>query len=132
MGFSGPLDDRIRVRERYDSYSDAVFRADLDDYLACWAEDGVRTGAGGECEGKAGLRDHWEGTWRSIDRMTFFTQIAAIDVDGDRASARVFSLELLRLNTGETHQVVGMYDDNLERVDGDWLFARRHYRIVMS
>lgn len=132
MTFHGPIEDRIRIRERYDAYSDAVFRADTDDYLACWTDDAVRTGAGGECTGKDGLRDHWQGMWRFIDRMTFFTQIAAIHADGDEATARAFCLEILALKSGERHQVVGMYEDRLERVTGRWLFTERHYQVLMD
>jgi hypothetical protein len=36
VAFIGPVDDRLKIRERLDSYSDAVFRGDVDDYLACW------------------------------------------------------------------------------------------------
>jgi len=32
--------------------------------------------------------------------MTFFTQVAAMDVNGVRATARVFSLEILGLKRG--------------------------------
>ena len=34
------------IRELHETYSDAVVRQDLEAYLACWAEDGRRTGAG--------------------------------------------------------------------------------------
>jgi ketosteroid isomerase-like protein len=134
MPFTGRLDDRQLIRERYDAYSDAVFRADTEDYLACWTEDGVRSGVGGDCTGRAELRAHWDGMWRVIDRMTFFTQVASIEVEGerDRAIARAFCLEMLTFRTGDTQQVVGRYDDVLRRVDDAWLFARRHYDVAMA
>ena len=53
--FSGPIEDRLGIRELFDSYGDAVTRNALDDYLACWTEDGTRLGEGGECEGIEGL-----------------------------------------------------------------------------
>ena len=40
--FIGPAEDRLKIRERLDSYGDAVCRQDLADYLACWTEDGER------------------------------------------------------------------------------------------
>jgi len=132
MTFRGALEDRLAVRERYDSYSDAVFRADTDAYLDCWATDGVRTGIGGECAGEAELRSHWEAMWRAIDRMAFFTQIAAIDVEGDRASTRAFCLEIIEFRTGETQQVTGRYEDELVRHAGVWRFRRRHYEVHLA
>lgn len=132
MAFRGPFEDRMLIRERYDAYSDAVCRADTDDYLSCWTDDGVRTGVGGECEGLDGLREHWESMWGFIERMTFFTQIAAIEVDGDEATARAFCLEILSLQSDDRHQVVGMYEDRLRRVDDTWRFAARHYQVHMD
>ncbi|WP_218894824.1 hypothetical protein [Mycolicibacterium vinylchloridicum] len=55
--FSGPIEDRLSIRERFDSYSDAVTRQALDDYLDCWAEDRARFGDGDE------LR-RVDGVWR--------------------------------------------------------------------
>jgi ketosteroid isomerase-like protein len=132
MPFTGRLDDRQLVRERYDAYADAVFRADTEDYLACWTDDGVRAGVGGDCAGRSELRAHWDGIWQVIDRMTFFTQLASIEIEGDRAIARAFCLEMLTFRTGDAQQVVGRYEDVLWRVDGAWLFARRHYDVAMG
>ena len=130
MAFTGPMEDRLAVRERYDAYADAVSRADTDAYLACWTDDGVRSGVGGACEGRAELLAHWEGIWTVVDRMSFFTQVASIEVDGDRAVARTFCLELLTFRDGESRQVVGHYDDVLRRLDGVWRFASRDYRVA--
>ena len=60
MAFSGRVEDKQLIRELFEIYSDAVIRKDLDTYLACWADNCRRTGAGGECEGKDELR-----AWRS-------------------------------------------------------------------
>jgi ketosteroid isomerase-like protein len=130
--FTGPAEDRLKIRERLDSYSDAVCRIDLDDYLACWTEDGERLGDGGECHGIEELRTHWGGIWHALERMAFLTQIGAIEVDGDRARARSYCLEILRLTNGATQRLVGTYEDELRRVDGTWLFSRRKYRVLLS
>ncbi|MET0704439.1 MAG: nuclear transport factor 2 family protein [Mycobacterium sp.] len=132
MAFIGSVEDRLKIRERLDSYSDAVFRGDVDDYLACWSEDGTRTGSGGECQGKPALREHWHGIFRFLARMTFFTQVAAIEVDGDRATARSYCREILVLRDGDVRKLIGVYDDTLIRADGDWLFARRSYQVILD
>src|ERR1700742_2004986 len=130
--FSGPIDDRLSIRERFDSYSDAVTRCALDDYLDCWAEDGVRLGEGGEAWGTEGLRAHWNGIWKVLSQMVFVTQIGAIEVDGDRASARSYCLETLRFRDGSVHQLIGTYEDRLRRADGVWRFSERRYRVLVE
>ncbi|WIM86061.1 nuclear transport factor 2 family protein [Candidatus Mycobacterium wuenschmannii] len=128
--FSGPVEDRLGIRERFDAYSDAVTRQDLDDYLACWTDDGTRLGEGGECQGIEALRAHWHGIWKVLSQMVFITQVGAIEVDGAAATARSYCLETLRFRDSATHQLVGAYDDELRRVDGAWRFSVRRYRVL--
>lgn len=130
--FSGPIEDRLGIRELFDSYGDAVTRNALDDYLACWTEDGTRLGEGGECEGIEGLRAHWNGIWTVLSQMVFVTQIGAIEVDGDHASARSYCLETMRFRDGSTHQLIGTYEDQVRRVDGRWRFSQRRYRVLVD
>ena len=130
--FTGPAEDRLKIRERLDSYSDAVCRIDLDDYLACWTEDGERIDDNGECHGIEELRTHWEGIWHMLERMAFLTQVGTIEVDGDRARTRSYCQEILRFKNGATHRLTGMYEDELRRVDGTWLFSRRSYRVLLN
>jgi ketosteroid isomerase-like protein len=120
MAFSGRVVDKQLIRERFEIYSDAVTRQDLDTYLACWAANCRRTGVGGERDGKDKLRAHWHGIFGALEQMVFFTQMASLSVDGDSAAARSYCLEILKLNDGHTRQLVGEYDDELVRVDGDW------------
>jgi ketosteroid isomerase-like protein len=129
--FSGPVEDRLKIRERIDSYCDAVSRSALDDYLACWTEDGARLGEGGECRGIAELRTHWYGIWQVLSKMAFMAQVGAIEVTGDDARARSYCLEIMQFRGGGTHRLIGTYDDKLRRVDGEWLFYERNYRIFL-
>lgn len=129
--FSGPLQDRLAIRERFDSYSDAVTRQALDDYLNCWTEDGQRFGNGGECRGIDELRAHWYGIWKALSQMAFMTQIGAV-VDGATATARSYCLETLQFHDGTTRQLIGTYDDELRRIDGMWRFSVRRYRVLID
>jgi len=130
--FSGPVEDRLAIRELFDSYSDSVTRQALDDYLDCWTEDGARFGAGGECQGIEALRAHWHGIWKALSQMAFMTQIGSIVIEGITASARSYCLETLRFHDGTTRQLVGAYDDELRRVDDAWKFSTRRYRILID
>lgn len=132
MAFEGPFEDRLRIRELYGSYGDATARCDLDAYLACWSEDGVRAAHGTECRGTAALRAHWTDSWQRLESMAFFTDVASIVVRGDAATARVYCREIMVLKGGGIWKVVGAYDDDLVR-DGDrWLFAHKSYRLLIN
>jgi ketosteroid isomerase-like protein len=130
--FTGPIEDRLKIRERFDSYSDAVSRIALDDYLRCWTDDPIRFGTGGQFHGVDQLRAHWDGIWRAVETMAFVTQIGAIEISGQDAYARSYCQETLRFRNGQTQQLVGAYTDELQCVDGDWLFSKRTYRIHIA
>jgi ketosteroid isomerase-like protein len=132
VAFTGSVADRLKIRERLDTYSDAVARRDVDAYLSCWTEDGRRSGSGGECSGKPALRAHWDGIWQVLEKMAFLTQVAAIEVAGNRATARSYSLEILHPRGGDVRRLVGMYEDELVRDGDDWVFASRRYQVLMG
>ena len=132
MSTDETLLDRLRIRERFGAYSDSTFRRDGDAWLACWTEDGVRVQGGAEHRGKAELRRMWDGVWTMLDKMAFFTEIGPIEVAGDRATARSHCREILFLKGGGRRKVVGLYEDELVRQDGVWLFARREYILFMD
>ncbi len=130
--FSGSIENRLKIRERFDIYCDAVSRACLDDYLKCWTTDGIRLGDGGECHGVDDLRAQWDGIWQTLEWMVFFYQIGSIEIDGDRARAHSYCQEFLQLQNGSSRRVIGIYDDQLRYVDGQWLFCQRTYRMLKS
>ena len=39
MAFTGPLEDRIAIRELLETYADAVCRVDAEAWGSTWAED---------------------------------------------------------------------------------------------
>lgn len=132
MAFTGSADDRQRIRERLETYADAVARQDLETYLDCWDRDGRRSGAGGECQGHDGLREHWNGVFGAVETMAFFVQVASIDVDADRAVARSYCLEIMQFRDGDGVKLVGEYTDVLVRRDADWVFAHRDYQVRLT
>lgn len=40
MPFTGPAEDKLAIRELYDTYGDASCRGDVETFLTCWADDG--------------------------------------------------------------------------------------------
>jgi hypothetical protein len=74
----------------------------------------------------------WDGIWGLLDKMALFTEIGAIEADGGHATARCYCREILFLKAGGLRKVVGVYNDELVRQDGVWLFARRDYQTFMD
>jgi ketosteroid isomerase-like protein len=130
MSFSGPPDDRLAIRERIEAYSDAVFRHDPEAWIACWSEDGVWRLPGIDVTGRAQIKAAWVGAMSAFRLAAFFATPGAIEVEDDRATARVYTQEILVDAAGKTRRIIGAYDDALVRQAGVWLFARRAYTIL--
>ena len=130
--FSGPLEDRLLIRERMGAYSDSVFQRDVEAWLANYVEDGVWIMMGKPIKGKTALRAQWQELWATLDRMAFFVEIGAIQISGEHAKARSYCREIMHYRNGSTLKVVGMYEDELIRADGVWLFTQRNYQLLSN
>jgi uncharacterized protein (TIGR02246 family) len=130
MAFRGSIEDRLMIRERMGAYADAAMAKDLEAYLANWTEDCVWLSLGQEFHGKEALRIQWPKTWTGIWKMGFFNEIGAIEVDGDRATARCNVREIVFMEDGGVRKLVAWYDDELVRENGEWLFSRRAYNLI--
>jgi uncharacterized protein (TIGR02246 family) len=130
--FKGPREDLALIRERMETYCDAVNRGDEEAYLACWHDDGLRIGQGVEAHGKEALRAQWRELRSMMVSMAMFAQPGTIEVDGDRASARFYCHEVITLSDGRLWKVAGLYEDAFVRCDGEWRFARREYSLLAN
>lgn len=127
MRNSGPLEDRILIRELYGLYSDASNRGDAEAWLDCFAEDGQWNSHLFRCTGREELRRQWDLLWTGFASLGFLSEVGPIEVSGDTARARSYAREIVRLKDGGLYKLIGAYDDHLVRRDGTWLFARRDY-----
>ena len=130
-GFTGPLADRFAVRERIDSYNDAVFRRDADDWAACWAEDAEWVVGENAASGRAAIRELWLKLMGGLDAAAMYVTHGAVAVDGDTATSRCYMLEMLKRKDGGEMLVSGRYEDSLRRdADGEWRFMARSYTVL--
>lgn len=127
MAFVGTLEDRILIRELYDSYADASSRGDCQGWLDCWTEDGLWVNFSGTFRGHAELEAKWPEIWQSIKAMGFFNQMGEIIVDGDSAKCRSWVREIVRTPDDSLFKVVGRYEDQLKRTEAGWRFAERRH-----
>ena len=130
MAFIGAIEDQLAIRSLIDSYSDAVFRRDPGDWGACWAEDAVWTLMGTEARGRATIVAFWEQAMSTFNFVAFFSHLGSIEIDGDRATGRVYTHEVIEDLSGNLTRPVGQYEDIYAKVDGAWLFAERRYTML--
>ena len=141
MAFTGPLEDRILIREVMESYAHGVMTKDAELWASLWAEDAYWAlpefpDLGG-FDGKAAIVAAWAASMKvyGLDNCTmpmiYVLTPGAITVAGNTAKAVAYTSEIFDdPATGETKRVRGRYDDVLAKVDGRWLFTRREYRIM--
>ena len=130
MPFNGSLEDRTLIRERNSEYADSMFQQDREAWLANFTEDCVWRGVGLEYNGIEELAASWGNLWAPLVKMAYFTEVAAIDVQGDRASARCYSRQIMFRKDGSVGKVVGLYQDQLVRRGGTWLYHVREFEFI--
>lgn len=131
MAFTGPLEERIAIRELHDTYADAGFRGDMQAWLDCFVDDCIWITTLGDMRGKDQLTAMWNQIFSTMGALGFFTVMGAIEIDGDRAKTRAYIREVFLAKDGSMQKLVGRYDDDLVRVGGAWKFARRDYSILI-
>jgi hypothetical protein len=134
MAFTGPIEDRILIRELYDRYADANNRGDRAEWLACFAPEGRWRCAYFDAIGREAVAAEYDRIigGGGVSDTIFFTQLGAIEVDGDTAHCRATTSERLALPAGGSYAVTGRYEDTLERRGGEWLFVFRDYTIKLE
>lgn len=128
--FTGPLEDRQAIAELNGIYADGVVRFDADTWGSVWAADAHWNLMGHEVDGREGIVGFWQQAMSGLDAVSFQCVPCMIEVTGDTATSRVQTQEILRPKEGPARHVGGLYEDELAKVDGQWRFTSRKFRIV--
>ncbi|EAS46830.1 hypothetical protein GB2207_04357 [gamma proteobacterium HTCC2207] len=129
MAFSGPIEDRLAIRELMDIYADAVNQRDAELWGSTWAEGsswklpvipGMENVAG-----KENIVAAWNAGMAMFPFIFMSISVGDIQVDGDTATARAYTTEVGITLDGTEIRPRGQYDDKLIKVDGEWLFIER-------
>jgi ketosteroid isomerase-like protein len=128
---SGPLEDRLAIRELVESYNDAVMRFDAEAWAENWRDDGIWCLPGaGELAGKAVFLPVWKQAMSGFSFVGFFASAGPITVDGERAHATWYQQEFLHQKDGTHRTITGRYEDDYVKVGGRWYFQKRVYEIM--
>ncbi|MEO0462470.1 MAG: nuclear transport factor 2 family protein [Pseudomonadota bacterium] len=128
--FSGPMEDRLAIRELHETYGDGVVRFDADTWGSVWADDADWDFMGMELKGRDAIVETWLAAMSGFDAVSFSCVPASIEVTGTTATSRVQTQEVLKGKDGSTRMIGGLYTDELERRDGAWVYTKRAFSIV--
>ena len=133
MSFSGPLEDRLELRELLDAYADAVCQNNSDDWGKCWAKNGVWSMPDNDQfpdqQGRDNIVKMWVGAMTLFPGVVFVATPGQMEIDGDTAQMRSYTSEVFELE-GKVHRVRGYYEDECIREGGRWVFQKRVFKKI--
>ena len=128
---SGPIEDRLAIRELVESYNDAVMRFDGDAWAANWRDDATwHLPGAGPITGKDKFFPMWKQAMSGYSFVGFFASAGPIIVNGDKAKGTWYQQEFLHGKDGTHRNITGRYDDDYVKVGGRWYFQQRVYNVL--
>ncbi len=132
-------DDRAEIENLSNRYMVAVDAGDIETVMTTWAEDGVLVWVRGTETGKAAIRKAMSNFGGAVpvnvpedakSRPRTRHQIInhVIDVNGNTAKTTAYWFAMTNRTPQNDVQLLyfGHYEDELVKVNGHWLFKRRH------
>ena len=130
---SGPVEDRLAIRELVESYNDAVMRFDADAWAANWTDDATWSLPGmGDVKGKVTFVPMWQQMMAGFSFVGFFASAGPIVVNGDTAHGTWYQQEFLHQKDGAKRVITGHYEDDYVKRGGRWYFSRRVYKVLTA
>ncbi len=136
-------EDEAAIVALANKYTDAVNARDWTRYRSCWTDDAVWELGAPVNQNKVGIDAIMTEVQRAVEAMDLFVQMnhatTVLSVDGDIAVARATLNEIGRilpdqrelLGGAEGMFILAIYTDDLRRVAGSWLYAKRAYQVVL-
>ncbi len=128
------IKDELAIRNLAGLFSDAANRRDFQAFGKLWTDDGqwrVLDPFPFHAEGAANIAQKFEEMIGHFEMFAQMTHAGTVQIAGDTATGRWTVQEMVKGKDGTTFQNnVAMYDDRLQRVNGQWLFASRTYHYI--
>ena len=124
------MNDEFVIQQTLNLYTEGSCRADWDQVLGTFTDDGVWEVPGiGTFTGRGEIERVMAAFVAQMDYFIQLNSPAIIKVDGDRATARSVIRECGKFKgKDEALEVFGFYSDDLVRTDQGWKFLRRTFK----
>ena len=132
-------EDRAEIEDLMARYLFAIDYSDWDAYVGTFAPDGELEFANGITRGREAIRETVTNFSKRIGefyhtadgqpaKLRHVILQSSIRVEGDKAWARSLWLEMANNGPGDSPKIgtYGLYEDEMARIDGKWLFTRRN------
>ncbi len=119
--------DVLAIHHLAAGYAEAISRGDIDEAVQGYAPDGVLASPTTEdAVGPRAIADVLRTTTADLEFVFQTVHVGLVHVAGDRAQARFPITEWARRRSdGRPIQFLGIYEDDLVRLDVGWRFSRR-------
>jgi hypothetical protein len=128
MGITGTLEDREQIRELYARYAFTIDYGPYDEWVRCFTVDGVfdspRLGRHEGHEGLTKFTSTYKASHGDAQVRHMMTNVT-FRIEGDMAKGGCYLTYYHCKNGKAILQAIGRYQDELRKVDGDWLFQYR-------
>ena len=126
------VEDTLNIHQLYARYSDAIMRNDPETFGSCWSEDGYWLLLGNEYRGREAIVEAYCNSVGGTDFIMHLAMSPLISLNGDKAKVRSQVQEILHFSGGGAMLILANYNDELHKVDGQWLFADRRISVRYS
>ncbi|GAB3347982.1 nuclear transport factor 2 family protein [Amycolatopsis echigonensis] len=127
------LVDKIAIEQLIHRYNRLTDEEDFEGWASCFAPDGVFHGAYEDFRAHADLdkfAEHARALIAKMPNLRHFVTNIECEVNGDTASVQSYLLMTSTSPSGESSIVmVGRSEDELVKIDGNWLFSSRTTRL---
>jgi ketosteroid isomerase-like protein len=125
-------EDHLRILAN--RYADAINRADFDDLVACYTPDGiwrVPPPYPADHVGRENIKARLAGRRAQVEIVVMLVgTVVAVEASADRIRGRATIHEKGKLDAERGLDVFGLYDDDVVKVDGQWLYASRTLNLL--
>lgn len=132
MAITGSADDREQIRELYARYAFTIDHGPYEEWVKCFTADGVFDSPRlGRHEGHDALRNFtvmYKNSAGDAQVRHMMTNVT-FRVEGDRAMGGCYLTYYHVKNGKATLEALGRYQDELRKVNGEWLFQYRRVYI---